>query len=103
MILKDGNNNQMEDKDMLIDHIKFFYKTLFHDYLKDRLSYTTENSFPFINDKQNEMLTKCMSNLEVRRAMFLIGGFKVPGVDSFPTIAFTIKTSIQSGQVFANS
>ena len=82
-MLRNSDGKWLKDKDQLMDHIKNFHKILFHDDLKDKLRYAMKNSFLLNDDKQNEKLTKSVTDPKVQKAMWSIGGSKAPGADSF--------------------
>ena len=61
----------------------------------------TKTSYPTLDKKQNGSLIRKVTNVEIKKAMFSIGGSQALGVDGYLAIFFINRTGTWLELVFA--
>ncbi|KAH7842957.1 hypothetical protein Vadar_011057 [Vaccinium darrowii] len=86
--LKDGKGSWKEEPKDIANIIKKHFQSLYSAPLVRELEDIISLIDPIITQEMNSSLTKVVSSEEVRQAVFQMGPFKAPGLDSFPGLFY---------------
>lgn len=84
LMLKDDKGNKVEDHNMLEQLVTNYFKTMFDSNNLCCQCSQTEISYPKISDDIVHSLDEDINMEEVKKALFAMKSWKVPGPDDFP-------------------
>jgi ribonuclease HI len=84
MMLKNDQNEWVEDEEQLQGMVNSFYKNLFACNDNNIQWQQTRYSYPIINELEYNLLRENITKDEVKHALFAMAPWKAPGPDGFP-------------------
>lgn len=86
--LQDGNGNWISDQDTLKQMAQSFFQTLYTDDVPTDSQFAIRGCFPMLDDDEWNRIKSPVSHLEVKNALFDMGGLKAPGADGYRAIFY---------------
>jgi hypothetical protein len=83
-MLKNSQNEWIEDEEDLKEMVNNYYKNLFATPDSNIQWQQTRYSYPTINELDYDQLKEDISNVEIKNALFAMNPWKAPGPDGFP-------------------
>jgi hypothetical protein len=84
LMLRNDQNEWVEEEDQLKGIVNAYYKKLFTKPVENIQWQQTRYTYPPLGDMEHTCLKANISNLEVRTALFAMAPWKAPGPDGFP-------------------
>jgi hypothetical protein len=84
MMLKNDQNEWIEEEADLKEMVNNYYKNLFANTKRNIHWQQTRYTYPHISESDYDCLKKAISHMEVRDALFAMSPWKAPGLNGFP-------------------